>query len=217
VIGKCFYNFSFQYCTYLFDRICGLLVRIPGYRSRGPEFDSRRCQIFWEVVGLERGSLSLVRITEALLGRNSSGSGLENRIECRRNPLRWPRNTFYPNKSELNSLAAAVDRSVYFACVLMVTEFVALFISLVYLLLQILISKTRLSIRCNEWRFNYMGETGNDFKYTVWGLAAFGISTTNHSSLHHFCRKQNSEEIVPFHNGSLASLSNFKWYNIVLV
>jgi hypothetical protein len=30
-------------------------------------------------VGLERGPLSLVSITEELLGRNSSGSGLENR------------------------------------------------------------------------------------------------------------------------------------------
>jgi hypothetical protein len=30
-------------------------------------------------VGLERGPLSLVRTTEEQLGRNSSGSGLENR------------------------------------------------------------------------------------------------------------------------------------------
>jgi hypothetical protein len=33
----------------------------------------------WEAVGLERGPLSLVRTTEELLGRKSSGSGLENR------------------------------------------------------------------------------------------------------------------------------------------
>jgi hypothetical protein len=28
------------------DRPCGLVVRIPGYRARGPEFDSRGYQIF---------------------------------------------------------------------------------------------------------------------------------------------------------------------------
>jgi hypothetical protein len=28
------------------DRLCGLVVRVPGYRSRGSEFDSRRYQIF---------------------------------------------------------------------------------------------------------------------------------------------------------------------------
>jgi hypothetical protein len=36
-------------------------------------------QIFREVAGLERGPLSLVIITEELLGRKSSGSGLESR------------------------------------------------------------------------------------------------------------------------------------------
>jgi hypothetical protein len=43
------------------------VVRVPGYRSRGPEYDPRRYQIFLEVVGLERRPLSLVRITEELL------------------------------------------------------------------------------------------------------------------------------------------------------
>jgi hypothetical protein len=28
------------------DRICGLVVGVVGYRSRGPGFDSRRYQIF---------------------------------------------------------------------------------------------------------------------------------------------------------------------------
>jgi hypothetical protein len=27
------------------DRLCDLVVRVPGYRSRGPRFDSRRYQI----------------------------------------------------------------------------------------------------------------------------------------------------------------------------
>jgi hypothetical protein len=37
------------YCTLLCidtDRLCGLVVRVSGYRSRGPGFDSRRFQIF---------------------------------------------------------------------------------------------------------------------------------------------------------------------------
>jgi hypothetical protein len=89
---------------YMFeDRLCGLVVRVPGYRSRGHGFDSWRYQIFWEVVGLERGPLSLVRITEELFGRNSSGSGLENQEYGRGDPLRWPRNTLYPQKLPLTS------------------------------------------------------------------------------------------------------------------
>jgi hypothetical protein len=57
------------------DRLCGLVVRVPGYRSRDPVFDSRRYKIIWEVLGLERGPLSLTRITEELLEWKSSGSG----------------------------------------------------------------------------------------------------------------------------------------------
>jgi hypothetical protein len=41
-----------------------------------------------EVVGLEWGPLSLVSITEELLGRKSSGSGLENRKYSRRDQSR---------------------------------------------------------------------------------------------------------------------------------
>jgi hypothetical protein len=39
-------------------------------------------------VGLERGPLSLVSTIEELLGRNSSGCGLENREYGRGDPLR---------------------------------------------------------------------------------------------------------------------------------
>jgi hypothetical protein len=39
-------------------------------------------------MGLERGPLSLVSIIEELLGRKSSGSGLENRKYGCREPLR---------------------------------------------------------------------------------------------------------------------------------
>jgi hypothetical protein len=66
------------------------VVRVPGYRSRCPGVDSRRYQIIWEVVGLERGSLSLVNTTEELFRTTSSSSGLEIRQYCRREPSHWP-------------------------------------------------------------------------------------------------------------------------------
>jgi hypothetical protein len=54
-------------------------------------------------VGLERGPLSLVRITEELLEWKSSSSGQENRINGRGDPLHWPRDTLYPQKLALTS------------------------------------------------------------------------------------------------------------------
>jgi hypothetical protein len=90
--------------NYNLTGICCKVVRVPGYRSRGPGFDSRRYQIFWEVVGLERGPLSLVRITEELLEWKSSGSGSrKNRDYGRGDPLRWPRDTLYQLKLALTS------------------------------------------------------------------------------------------------------------------
>jgi hypothetical protein len=59
-------------------------------------FDFRRYQIFWEVVGLELGPLSLVGTIEELLETKSSGAGLEIREYGRRDPLRWPLETLYP-------------------------------------------------------------------------------------------------------------------------
>jgi hypothetical protein len=86
------------------DCLCGLVVRIPGYRSRWPGFDSQCYQIFWEIVGLERGPLSLVSTIEELLGRNSSGSGLENREYGHWDPLRLPRDILYLQKLAPTSL-----------------------------------------------------------------------------------------------------------------
>jgi hypothetical protein len=70
---------------------------------QGSVFDSRRYQIFWEVVGLEPGPLSLGSTTEELLGRKSSGSGLENREYGRGDSSRWPRGTLYRQKLALTS------------------------------------------------------------------------------------------------------------------
>jgi hypothetical protein len=40
------------------DRLCDLVVRLPGFRPRGRGFDYRRCQIFGVAIGLEWGALS---------------------------------------------------------------------------------------------------------------------------------------------------------------
>jgi hypothetical protein len=52
--------------SYIYDRVCGLVVRVPGCRPRGPGFDCRRYRIFCVAVGLECGPLSLVRINETI-------------------------------------------------------------------------------------------------------------------------------------------------------
>jgi hypothetical protein len=49
------------------DRLCGLVVRVLGYRSEGP--GSILSTTKKKVVGLERGPLSLVSTTEELLDR----------------------------------------------------------------------------------------------------------------------------------------------------
>jgi hypothetical protein len=66
-------------------------------------FDSRSYQIFWVVVGLVRGPLSLVSTLEELFETKSSDSGLGSREYGHRNPSRWPRGTLYPQKLALTS------------------------------------------------------------------------------------------------------------------
>jgi hypothetical protein len=68
-----------------------------------------------KVVGLERGPLSLVSTTEELLGRNSSGSGLESREYGRRHSSRWPRSTLYPQKKLALTSLTSGGRSVRIA------------------------------------------------------------------------------------------------------
>jgi hypothetical protein len=80
-----------------------------------PGFDSRRCHIFWEVVGLERDPFSLVITTEELLGKKSSGSGLESQEYGRRDPSRLPHGTLYPQKLALTS-PTSDGRSVGIVC-----------------------------------------------------------------------------------------------------
>jgi hypothetical protein len=51
-----------------FDRLCGLVVRVLGYRSGGPSSIPGTTKEK-KVMGLERGSLSVVSTTEELLDR----------------------------------------------------------------------------------------------------------------------------------------------------
>jgi hypothetical protein len=69
------------------------VVKIPGYRSRGPGFDSWLFQILLKAVGLERDPLSFVSTNEELLGRKTSGSGLEILEYGPGDPLRRSRDT----------------------------------------------------------------------------------------------------------------------------
>jgi hypothetical protein len=73
---------------------------------QGSGFDSRRYQIFWEVMGLQRGPLSLLSTIEELLERKSIGSGVEIRDYGLRDPSRWPHGTLYPQKLGLTSLTS---------------------------------------------------------------------------------------------------------------
>jgi hypothetical protein len=67
---------AYKYCLHLqkynssnvrTDRLCGLVVRVLGYRSGGP--GSIPATTRKKVVGLERGPLSLMSTTEELLDR----------------------------------------------------------------------------------------------------------------------------------------------------
>jgi hypothetical protein len=67
-----------DYCLYenigcYMDRLCGLVVRVLGYRSGGPG-SIPGTTTKKEVVGLERGPLSLVSTTEELLDRKVAAS-----------------------------------------------------------------------------------------------------------------------------------------------
>jgi hypothetical protein len=68
------------------DRLCGLVVRVPGYRSRGLGLipgTTRFSEKLWVWKGV-----SLVSTLEELLGRKSSSSSVENGDYGCRDPSR---------------------------------------------------------------------------------------------------------------------------------
>jgi hypothetical protein len=113
----------------LYDRLSGLVVRIPGYKSRGSAFDCHLYHIFWEAAGLERGPLSLGRITEELLTWRSSGSGLENGDKWPLGPVALTtRHSFTCKSWHWLRRPKAAAQSLYFACGLKATYFFVLFV-----------------------------------------------------------------------------------------
>jgi hypothetical protein len=74
------YFWARNYILELTGCLCGLVVRVIGDGSRGSRFESRRYQIFWEVVGLERGPHSLVNIIKELFEWKSRAPSLENQV-----------------------------------------------------------------------------------------------------------------------------------------
>jgi hypothetical protein len=64
---------------------------------------NRPYQIFWQVECVEWGPLSLVRTIEELLEGKVAAPVYKTEINSRGSPLRWPRNTLYPQKFALTS------------------------------------------------------------------------------------------------------------------
>jgi hypothetical protein len=94
-------------CEIRTDFICYVEESSPPLWSSGQSswlqilrsgFGSRRYQIFWEVVGLERGPLSLVSTTEELHENKISGSSLENQVTPVRDPPPWLSDTLLSEK-----------------------------------------------------------------------------------------------------------------------
>jgi hypothetical protein len=72
---------------------------------------------------MERCPLSLESAIEKLLGRKSSGSGLEAWEYGRRDPSRWPRGILYPQKLALTSLTSDGHSNSPFWAVVFVKNF----------------------------------------------------------------------------------------------
>jgi hypothetical protein len=97
------YVYEFSVLYPMWDRLCGLVVRFLAHRSRGLGSISGATRFFWEVLGLERGPLSLISTSEELLGRKNSDPCLENRKYGSRYPSRSSHGTLYPQTLALIS------------------------------------------------------------------------------------------------------------------
>jgi hypothetical protein len=102
----------FFHSSWILYRLCGLVVRVLGYRSGGPGSipDTTRKK---KVVGSGMGSTQPREYNWGATWLNSSGSCLENREYGRRDPSRWPCGTLYLQKLAITSPTSG-GHSVYF-------------------------------------------------------------------------------------------------------
>jgi hypothetical protein len=179
------------------------VVRVPDYRSRDPGFDSRRYQIFWEEVGLERGLLNLVSKTEELLEWKSSGSG---------GSLRWPCDILYQQKLALTS-PIRCDRSVGIVRLLnKATEF-----SLVWLMVPWISSVSQ-----EEYRNSCKQASTISFQNIAKGLCGicdqlsicYGLTSIWINFLSHFCL---TASIVEIHHSYLQDITNISWFKLRMI
>jgi hypothetical protein len=84
----------------ILDRLCGLVVRVLGYRSGGPDSIPGTTQK--KSSGSGTGSTQPREYNWGATWKKSSGC-LENREYGRRHPSRWPRSTLYPQKLAITS------------------------------------------------------------------------------------------------------------------
>jgi hypothetical protein len=101
--GRILYEFKLREFEIVRRKYINKILRVPGYRSRSPGLDSRHYQTFWEVMGLERGPLSLLRIIEELFERKVAVPVWKTEINGRGDSLRWLRDALYPLKLALTS------------------------------------------------------------------------------------------------------------------
>jgi hypothetical protein len=173
------------------DRLCGIVVRVPGYKSRGPGLMPLRYQIFWEIVDMERGPLSLVSKIEELLGRNSSGSGLESREYDHTDPSHWQRGTLYSQRLALTSPTSGCRAVGIIRSRTQATVFYYYYYYYYYYCNTTIVIRKSLCCVCNwpcsRWLGTYVTKNWTELNYgsTVlcWALAAFSVSWSRTQSV----------------------------------